>query len=142
MREIKFRAWHAQNKEMVYFDKDKLCNDAHQRQHLCDLMRGDHGDVLMQFTGLQDSNGTDIYEGDLLRRPATSSYEESNFNCFEVFYHDNEFIGGHNVGFCINRMHTQGNSAGGRGYKFSPESITNNGLIVVGNIHENPVLLG
>lgn len=95
----------------------------------------------MQFTELTDKNGVDIYEGDLLRIPAESSYENTTYNCFEVFYHSNECIGGLNVGFCINRMHTQGNSAGGRGYKFTPESIAKNGFVVMGNIYQDKELL-
>ena len=97
--------------------------------------------TLGQFTGLQDKNGNDIYEGDLLRIPAKSQYEETTYNCFEVFYHDNECIGGQNIGFCINRMHTQGSSGGGQGYKFTPESIAKYGFVVIGNIHESPELL-
>ena len=67
MRTIKFRAWHSLNKVIVDFKPEKLCVDNYQQQHLCNLMRGDHGDVLMQFTGLHDGGGTEIYEGDILR---------------------------------------------------------------------------
>lgn len=94
-----------------------------------------------QFTGLLDINLAEIYEGDLLRVPANDKYEQVTYNCFEVFYHNNECIGGMNIGFCINRMHTQGNSAGGYGLKFTPESIYKNKLVIIGNIHENPELL-
>jgi len=97
--------------------------------------------TLGQFTGLTDEHGVDIYEGDLLRIPAKCGFEETTYNCFEVFYHDNECIGGQNIGFCMNRMHTQGSSGGGQGYKFTPESISKHGFIVIGNIHQNPELL-
>ena len=67
MRQIKFRAWHEAHNEMVNFNNNKLCNDEYQRLFICKLMRGDFGDVLMQFTGLQDKNGVDIYESDLIK---------------------------------------------------------------------------
>lgn len=101
-----------------------------------------HDDVeLMQFTGIVDAEGVDVYDGDLLRIPAKSDFEKKTYNCFEVFYHDNECIGGVNVGFCMNIMHSHGSSAGGQGYKFTPESIAKNGFVVIGNIHSNPELL-
>lgn len=52
MREIKFRAWHKENKEMVYFDPSILVRDVYQSQALCVLMR-DKSEFLMQFTGLK-----------------------------------------------------------------------------------------
>ena len=74
-----------------------------------------------------------------MRIPAVNQFEETTFNCFEVFYHDNECIGGQNIGFCINRMHPQGNSGGGQGYKFTPDSMKR--FEVIGNIYEHKHLL-
>lgn len=130
MREIKFRAWLPDGGM-----DGKGCMASLNNEEL-DMVTEDDG-ILMQYTGLKDKNGVGIYEGDLLQ----IEDESGNYNCFEVFYHDNDCIGGQNIGFCINRMHCQGNSGGGRGYKFTPNSIRDNNLVVCGNIYEHPNLL-
>ncbi len=145
-RPIIFKAWDKTNNEW-YMNGDPFDLNFSGRygdfffdnDHPCDMR--DVKLIWCQFTGLTDKNGKEIYEGDLLRIPAADKYEETTFNCFEVFYHDNDCIGGQNIGFCMNRMHTQGHSGGGCGYKFTPNSIRDHGFIVIGNIYEHPELL-
>ena len=55
-REIKFRAWDRDNKELVYQDANLTAGKVISRF-----------DVLVQFTGLHDKNGKEIYEGDIVR---------------------------------------------------------------------------
>lgn len=55
-REIKFRSWVKGESKMIY-DFDELPNNA--------LSETDEY-ILMQYTGLKDKNGKEIYEGDIL----------------------------------------------------------------------------
>lgn len=141
MREIKFRGYSESDSEWRH---GSYVTDGSIHEILTPTESGLYASIIGtesigQYTGLKDREGTEIYEGDIVRIPAKDQFEERNYNCFEVFYHDNECIGGQNIGFCINRMHTQGSSAGGIGYKFTPESMKR--FIVIGNIYESPELI-
>jgi len=110
MREIKFRAWHRHLNRMLE-SKDWH----HYGPHLIggSLESDDH--ILMQYTGLKDKNGKEIYEGDIL------SKEPFLKVVFE------------NGGFCFSNDLASGSD------RISQDRVSR--LHVIGNIHENQELL-
>jgi uncharacterized phage protein (TIGR01671 family) len=71
MREIKFRAWDKETKKIY------IVNSLTLDFHYCDLWDGNLNSEgiarnwdeveLMQYTGLKDKNGKEIYEGDIVK---------------------------------------------------------------------------
>lgn len=64
MREIKFRAWDKEQKRMLVPAMPTLGGGMTWREGSYDSSSENY--ALMQFTGLKDKNGKEIYEGDIL----------------------------------------------------------------------------
>ena len=133
MREIKFRAWHKEHESMVYFNNEKLKSDQYQMMHLAALFCGNYGDVLMQYTGLKDKNGKEIYEGDVLRFldgydcSTEAGYDFDEFeNTGQIFW-DDKYARFDLTG--VNMLD----------YETMIEEIQT--FEVIGNVYENPELL-
>ena len=127
MREIKFRAWDKLGHEMLYSGNVKDEDDnTHTRMSaffsICvETFEGKITKMieLMQFTGLKDKNGKDIYEGDIVR---------IDEEIYSIYWHE-----GH-AGYWIKRHPKDFDGTWNMYY------VSANGE-VIGNVYENPELI-
>lgn len=133
MREIKFRAWDSWDKKMVYQNDDhfvinELQNIGYEfcEEGGCGIDWKDKEDIsLMQYTGLKDKNGKEIYEGDVLRDTLCEGI--SNNNILVIFREDLSSFALSKNGW----MHDH----------FFKEGVEANATEIIGNIYDNPEIL-
>lgn len=125
MRQIKFRAWDKEYNEMKHVfnpvthgEQDYFAFSEHFENSDYDIM---------QFTGLTDKNGKDIYEGDIVNKYATETtvggYKRGDLMVVALVIYTSSVCG-----FVLRK-----------GIDFMLSSEDHNE--VIGNIHENPELL-
>lgn len=82
MREIKFRAWDG-NQMFV----PAIRHSGYDLNELLQSFGSNHDLKLMQYTGLKDKNGVEIYEGDIIQEYV----KDYMFGRFVVVWNDNGF---------------------------------------------------
>lgn len=132
MRDIKFRYWDKKKREMIYCGKLYIA-DSHisfteeEFTYIDDHPEDNKNYVVMQYTGLKDENGKEIYEGDIVVNidygMCTICFGEGWVECgaFPI-----------SAGFYLYRDDA---------IEVSVADFVPNELIIIGNIYENPNLL-
>lgn len=108
MRDLKFRVWGEKSK---YMTDDSVV----AKWRLEELRDGKY--ILMQYTGIKDKNGKEIYEGDIVR-----------WNVVVVFEHETKAEVVFSKGSFMADQYLLNN-------------LLNHDVEIVGNIYENPELL-
>ena len=134
MREIKFRAWFG-DKIIKPMSLQKMI---HQKDNTIPLKVLEKEIIFMQYTGLEDRNGVEIYEGDIVNFQHIDDYGYMT-NVFQNgFYRGVVKWGEHYPGFDI--FDIKDNSTFGFDCNiFSMESDIV--IEIIGNIYENKELL-
>jgi uncharacterized phage protein (TIGR01671 family) len=78
MRIIKFRAWDKNENEMIPWSKEFFSDMSPATRWSSDFPNEEMGIILMQFTGLMDINGKEIYEGDITKYGYVITYVDGS----------------------------------------------------------------
>jgi uncharacterized phage protein (TIGR01671 family) len=119
VREIKFRAWDSKNKLMLNPDEN---NDNNLCVPCCDY-NYDYAEYL-QYTGLKDCDGIEIYEGDIIK----------------FFYNENK-VYKKIIKFECGMFITTFDGISGNSLYSTCTRVNHPKMYIIGNIYENPELL-
>lgn len=134
MREIKFRAWDRDSQNMVIASTFKA-NPVNCLKSLSEQAEESRFE-LMQYTGLKDKNGFEIYEGDVVK-VVYEEYPDEDFAIGKVWWFQC-YYPAFDVYVPSERAKT-GFESYSDGYNaFTCDEIS---IEVIGNIYENPELL-
>jgi uncharacterized phage protein (TIGR01671 family) len=126
-REIKFRARHIKNK---FWLENFQISDCGNYIYECGETYNRDEVELVQFTGLKDKNGKEIYEGDLIKK-------DHHQEIFEVIF----CLKGHFAGsFCLKNRETGSFTGFSQESIWMPSDAPKNFDEVIGNIYESELL--
>lgn len=137
MREIKFKAYHKKRKEI--YDVHSIVFNEYVFKVTDDGIgtAGNPDDwkdvILMQYTGLKDKNGKEIYEGDIITTDRYICIDDGKQNY--VLIVEFEYFSFYAIAHCVNK-NKAGISNGIGGILDEDESYE-----ILGNIYQNPELL-
>ncbi len=117
MRTIKFRVWEPNAKEMIY--NGVYCHVSLDHNGVMNCTGFPEDVIPLQYTGLKDKKGKDVFEGDIINIYVTEMINE--ILKAEVIFNDGAF--------CI--KYPDGNIS----------AFVKNEIEVIGNVYENPELL-
>ena len=157
-RELKFRAW--DTIKIIFVDEGEITfyfyGDSHIEVHpnsityIGDQVHNGEPEeqcrfIIQQYTGLKDKNGKEAYEGDIVSTPHFFNWTITGYEKRRIFFKDGAFgVKENEHGFIALKSLF-------KGIESSKTYISNYGEIyrefepmfeVIGNIYENPELLG
>lgn len=127
MRDIKFRAWNEVEEKMLNWYEFLDTNIKNTF-----IAPESTGLILMQYTGLKDKNGKEIYEGDIVKVKLYKGEEEKYFIGKVEYFGSNFIVDADNN----SEYHVYDLDGFGIDYRYNLEDCE-----VIGNIYDNPELL-
>lgn len=137
MREYKFRAWNKNTKKMykigqITLEKGSWNYEPDNREYIGMSIPYQPSFILMQYTGLKDKNGKEIYEGDIVKVKLYKGEEEKYFIGKVEYFGSNFIVDADNN----SEYHVYDLDGFGIDYRYNLEDCE-----VIGNIYDNPELL-
>jgi len=162
MREIKFRAWDRRLKKIVYLDRRTFLHIDTSGWYFTNDKNTNGEEIiptcydnsyLLQYTGLKDKNGKEVYEGDVLLRERDGESQHSQPAEGNVHVYDYYVVEWKNQGFNFRSRKVEVQNFNGKPWMTyesdNPMTFHNwlnkepniSGLEIIGNVYENPELL-